>query len=620
MILFDLGQRVSFGWVRRNPALLGASLAESGLSFALVFVAMRYFEIDPWASAIIASIAMATSPAVVLAITRETRAQGQITERTLLLTALNSIYAVMLSTLLLALVRERPGAPALEVAAAPGVPDRRLAGLAALGARLFLWVLSFIGRDRAGQILVMLAVVWLVFATAVALRLSPLLALLACGAFVRTFDASRLLTATEFGLASGIALVLFFALSAATMNIDSLFVPWLPVARAGGRPLRGQGDRRRGLRALVRNLPEEEPADRARADADVRAGADAHPAGVRVESADRAADDRRAAAGGGRPAAGGSVRAGADPAPGRRSEDRAMTQTQLEFGQSEWLTMGVELELQLIDRRTGDLTRGASDLIALVTRQPFPGDVKPEITESMLEISTSVQHAYEPMRDQLVAMRDALVVGADRLDLEIAGGGTHPFQRWYDRQIYDRPRFRHVAGLYGYLAKQFTVFGQHVHIGCENGTQALWLLHRLSVYIPQFIALAASSPYFQGVDTSYDCSRLNSVYAFPLSGRAPFLTDWPAFEAYFGKLKKLGVVESMKDFYWDIRPKPEYGTIEVRVFDTPLTVERAAALAAYVQAICRMLLEHPAPPESEDIYVTYNYNRFQACRFGLEGQ
>jgi carboxylate-amine ligase len=294
--------------------------------------------------------------------------------------------------------------------------------------------------------------------------------------------------------------------------------------------------------------------------------------------------------------------------------------TQLEFAKSEWLTVGVELELQLIDRRTGDLTRGASDLIALVTRQPFPGDVKPEITESMLEVSTSVQRAFGPLMTQLLAMRDALVTGGDKLDLEIAGAGTHPFQRWYDRQIYDRPRFRHVAGLYGYLAKQFTVFGQHVHIGCENGTQALWLLHRLSTYIPQFIALAASSPYFQGVDTAYDCSRLNSVYAFPLSGRAPFVTDWPSFERFFGKLKALGVVESMKDFYWDIRPKPEYGTIEVRVFDTPLTVERAAVLAAYVQAICRMLLEHPAAPESEDIYVTYNYNRFQACRFGLEGQ
>lgn len=294
--------------------------------------------------------------------------------------------------------------------------------------------------------------------------------------------------------------------------------------------------------------------------------------------------------------------------------------TVLEFQASNLLTVGVELELQLVDRRTGDLTRGASDLIALVSKKPFPGEIKPEITESMLEISTSVHRTFAPLMAELLAMRDTLVAGADRLDIEVAGGGAHPFQRWYDRQIYDRPRFRHVAGLYGYLAKQFTVFGQHVHIGCENGTQALWLLHRLSTYIPQFIALAAASPYFQGVDTSYDCSRLNSVYAFPLSGRAPFLTDWPAFERFFGKLKALGVVQSMKDFYWDIRPKPEFGTIEVRVFDTPLTVERAAVLAAYVQAICRMLLDNPVQPESEDIYLTYNYNRFQACRFGLEGQ
>jgi glutamate---cysteine ligase / carboxylate-amine ligase len=294
--------------------------------------------------------------------------------------------------------------------------------------------------------------------------------------------------------------------------------------------------------------------------------------------------------------------------------------TTLEFQASNLLTVGVELELQLVDRRTGDLTRGASDLIALVSKKPFPGEIKPEITESMLEISTSVHRAFAPLMAELIAMRDTLVAGADRLDIEVAGGGAHPFQRWYDRQIYDRPRFRHVAGLYGYLAKQFTVFGQHVHVGCENGTQALWLLHRLSTYIPQFIALAAASPYFQGVDTSYDCSRLNSVYAFPLSGRAPFLTDWPAFERFFGKLKALGVVQSMKDFYWDIRPKPEFGTIEVRVFDTPLTVERAAVLAAYVQAICRMLLDNPVQPESEDIYLTYNYNRFQACRFGLEGQ
>jgi carboxylate-amine ligase len=84
-------------------------------------------------------------------------------------------------------------------------------------------------------------------------------------------------------------------------------------------------------------------------------------------------------------------------------------------------------------------------------------------------------------------------------------------------------------------------------------------------------------------------------------------------------MEHTGIVKSMKDFYWDIRPKPEYGTIELRVCDTPLTVERAAALAAYLQALCRHLLGRAEPAPAEDDYLVYNYNRFQACRFGLDG-
>jgi len=280
--------------------------------------------------------------------------------------------------------------------------------------------------------------------------------------------------------------------------------------------------------------------------------------------------------------------------------------------------MGVELELQIVDRREGDLTRGAADLIELVERRPHAGDIKPEITQSMVEVSTSVISRYPELKAELSAMRDGLVNAADQLDLLISGGGAHPFQHWSERRIFEKPRFKQVAALYGYLAKQFTVFGQHVHIGCRNGDEAIVLLHRMARYVPHFIALAASSPYYQGVDTGFDCSRLNTVFAFPLSGRAPFVTRWSDFEAYFSKMKSLGVVSSMKDFYWDIRPKPEFGTIEVRVFDTPLTVERAAVLAAYVQALAAWL-EHDRSPLSEDMYLSYSYNRFQACRFGLEG-
>ncbi len=290
------------------------------------------------------------------------------------------------------------------------------------------------------------------------------------------------------------------------------------------------------------------------------------------------------------------------------------------FKSSDSLTMGVELELQLVNTYDLDLSSSANDLLELLGRKPFPGVVTPEMTQSMIEIATSVQREHAPLLAQLQHMRDALVAAGDRINIELAGGGTHPFQRWFEQRIFSKPRFQELSGLYGYLAKQFTVFGQHVHIGCASADEALFLLHSLNRYVPHFIALSASSPFSQGIDTLFDSARLNSVFAFPLSGRAPFVLDWDEFaNAYFIKMESTGVVKSMKDFYWDIRPKPEYGTIELRVCDTPLTVERAAALACYLQALCRCLLERAESLPEEDDYLVYTYNRFQACRFGLDG-
>lgn len=290
-----------------------------------------------------------------------------------------------------------------------------------------------------------------------------------------------------------------------------------------------------------------------------------------------------------------------------------------DFTTSESLTIGVELELQLISTHDHDLIPQAQDLLRETARHTGAWDIKPEITRSMIEIGTSIQREHGPLVAELRDMRDQLVRAARRLNIEIAGGGTHAFQHWSEQQIYPGERFHYISDLYGYLAKQFTVFGQHVHVGCPNGDDALWLLHALSRYVPHFIALSASSPFVQGHDTGFDSARLNSVFAFPLSGRAPFVRSWDEFGAYFDKMAATGVVQSMKDFYWDIRPKPEYGTIELRVCDTPLTVEKAAALACYLQAICRYLIEERPFEPVEDDYLVYTYNRFQACRFGLQG-
>ena len=261
------------------------------------------------------------------------------------------------------------------------------------------------------------------------------------------------------------------------------------------------------------------------------------------------------------------------------------------FAESRSLTLGVELELQIVNTHDYDLSPSARDLLRLMGPRKIPGAVTPEMTNSMIELCTSVCASHAEVLAQLTETRDALVECADRLNVGLCGGGTHPFQQWSERRIFDKPRFKQLSELYGYLSKQFTIFGQHVHVGCAGPDQALVLLHGLSRFIPHLIALSASSPFVQGTDTGFDSA----------------------------KMARTGVVESMKDFYWDIRPKPEYGTIEVRVLDTPLTIEKAAALAAYIQCLARWLrVERPWEP-AEDDYLPYTFNRFQACRFGLDG-
>jgi glutamate---cysteine ligase / carboxylate-amine ligase len=292
---------------------------------------------------------------------------------------------------------------------------------------------------------------------------------------------------------------------------------------------------------------------------------------------------------------------------------------QLDFTTSDALSIGVELELMLVNTRDFNLAPDADDLLRRVTREAPGGELKPEITQSMVEINTSVHDRYSDLLAELQGSRDVLAGHARKMNVAIAGGGTHPFQKWSERKIYPTERFRSVSEKYGFLAKQFTVFGQHVHIGCASADDAIYLTHALIPYVPHFIALAASSPFYQGVDTAFDSSRLSVVNAFPLSGTMPLVHSWSEFNRYYDRMFELGIVGSMKDFYWDIRPKPEYGTVEVRVCDTPLTVERAAQIAAFAQALARWLFETRPVEVTPDLYLTHGHNRFQACRHGFAG-
>ncbi|WP_455427309.1 YbdK family carboxylate-amine ligase [Dryocola sp. LX212] len=289
------------------------------------------------------------------------------------------------------------------------------------------------------------------------------------------------------------------------------------------------------------------------------------------------------------------------------------------YAHSDPFTLGIELEMQIVSPPTFDLSQDSSRLIKEVKDRVSVGEVKHDITESMLEIATGVCKDVEEAHAQLRDLRHRVMQAADAHHLAICGGGTHPWQKWQRQEVCQNERYNHNLELFGYLMKQATVFGQHVHVGCDNEEDAIYLLHGLSRFVPHFIALSASSPYIQGHDTTYASSRLNIFSAFPDNGHAPFVSSWQEFLWMYQKLETSSIVQSIKDLHWDIRPSPKFGTVEVRVMDTPLTLSRAANIAGFIQAIAHWLLaERPFVPRSED-YLLYRFNRFQACRFGLDG-
>lgn len=280
-------------------------------------------------------------------------------------------------------------------------------------------------------------------------------------------------------------------------------------------------------------------------------------------------------------------------------------------------TLGVELELMLIDLERGKLVSPAEKILAALEGTPRAAQIKAEITQSMIEVNSNVHQSAAELALDLESVCRAIDEYARPLGAGICGGGAHPFRDWPRQKIFPSARFQYIDATYGYLARQFTVFGQHVHVGVTSGDDAVRITHWLNRFVPHFIALSAASPFQRGVDTGFESSRVNVVSMFPLSGHMPPCANWSDFEEYFNRMSSSGLVRSMKDFYWDVRPKPEFGTVEVRAFDTPLSVQHAVDLAIFVRGLVALGLTQPRTDPDGWWRDAYAVNRFRAARYGL---
>lgn len=264
-----------------------------------------------------------------------------------------------------------------------------------------------------------------------------------------------------------------------------------------------------------------------------------------------------------------------------------LAQDQLEslvFQKSDPLSLGVEIEIQLLDKETLDLKPSSVELL-----KQYSGSadrVKAELFQSMLEFNTGIcanaHEIHKDLRETIELVRPI----CERLNLRMASSGTHPFAFYSNRLLSPEKRYRELIDRNQWIARRLMIFGLHVHVGMRGGEHAIQMNNALLHYMPMLLALSASSPYWHSEDTELASSRITFFEATPTGGHPCIVNSWREFEELYAVLIRSGAITSLKDIWWDLRPSPGYGTLEIRICDGTSTLEETAALTALIHALC----------------------------------
>lgn len=294
------------------------------------------------------------------------------------------------------------------------------------------------------------------------------------------------------------------------------------------------------------------------------------------------------------------------------------------FNPSERSSLGIEWELELVDRDSRELTSGASEILAEIT--PVPGEEHPkakhELLESTIEIITGICSTVAEAREDLAGTLKEVQVAAAKRNLGVMCSGTHPFTDWTTQKISPNPRYEALVEQMQWLARRLQIFGVHVHVGVRAPEKAIPINNALMMYIPHFLALSASSPYWVGSDTGLASARSKVFEGLPTAGLPYSLSGWDAFEEYMDTLITSKTIESIREVWWDIRPHPNFGTVELRICDGIPTLDEISVIAAMaqslVEALDRQLDKGYTLPQPRMWLV--RENKWRAARYGLDAE
>jgi carboxylate-amine ligase len=282
-------------------------------------------------------------------------------------------------------------------------------------------------------------------------------------------------------------------------------------------------------------------------------------------------------------------------------------------------SVGIEEELMIVDGSSGELVNAINSILG---EDPPSGEIKPEFLESVLEIATPPCPDIQTVGAELVALRQIARDRAGSEHLAIGAAGTHPFARWEDQRVVSDDRYRGLVHSLGFVARQELVFGMHVHVGMDDPEDAIRVANGLRPHVPMLIALAANSPFWRGEPTGLMSSRVPIFRAFPRVGLPPRWDGWEDYQRRVGMLTDSGVIEDYTYLWYDVRPHPRLGTIEIRAMDSQTRVEHTVALSALVLSLVKSLVEEPnlGDGSHEPPWEVLDENRWLAARHGLDAE
>src|SRR6478752_10234780 len=281
-------------------------------------------------------------------------------------------------------------------------------------------------------------------------------------------------------------------------------------------------------------------------------------------------------------------------------------------------TIGIEEELMICDARSYDLVNAIESLL----EEAPDGEIKPELMESVLEISTEPCANTAEAGQQLRALRRQVTETAAAKQLVIGSAGTHPFAMWEDQRIVARPRYRDLISALRFVARQEIIFGIHVHVGIDDADKAIHVANGMRVHVPVLLALSANSPFWRADATGLASTRMPIFRAFPRTGVGPHYESWEDYERRIAFMVEAGVMEDYTWLWFDVRPHPNLGTVEIRAMDAQTRVEHTLGLAALIQAMCKELSEHFDAGKKLGVFPDemLDENKWLAARHGLDGE